>query len=80
VQSRKTSAAQLRATAKYNLKTYETISARSERSERLNDLLEIGAGKAGQSKAAYILDTLRNRLQADGITPDMLPPLPDTTE
>lgn len=67
----------LEANKRYNNKTYETISARAIKTERLNDLLDLGATRAGMSKASYILETLRARLQRDGITRDQLPPLED---
>ena len=72
----KSSKARIAANARYRVKAYETISAQARREERLNDQLQMGADRAGQSKAAYILDTLRDRLQRDGITADDLPPLP----
>ena len=76
----KNSKARLDANNRYVVKTYETISTRARREERINDLVDIGAGKAGQSKQAYILDSILQRLDRDGITPDMLPPLPDPTD
>jgi len=72
----KTSQAQIKAAIKYKQKAYETISAPARREERLNEQLTIGAERAGVSKSTYILDTLRDRLQRDGITPADLPPLP----
>ena len=69
------SKAKLNAIHKYNQKTYETISTRARREDRVNDLVNIGADKAGQSKQAYILDSILQRLDRDGITPDLLPPL-----
>lgn len=74
---KKNSQARIEANNRYKLKTYETISTQAKRTERLNDQLTIGADRAGVSKSVYILDTLRDRLRADGITPDMLPPLPE---
>ena len=71
----KTSKAQIAAAGRYKVKTYETISFQSPRKDRLNELLTIGANRAGQSKAAYMLDSITDRLQRDGITPDLLPPL-----
>ena len=78
----KNSAARIKANAKYGSKTYELIGARARKEERLNERLEMGAARAGTSKASYILETLREKLDRDGITPDMLPPLPpsDQTE
>lgn len=73
----KTSQAQIKAAGKYRLKSYETISAPARREERLNEQLSIGATRAGVSKSTYILDTLRDRLRRDGITPADLPPLPE---
>lgn len=75
----KTSRAQIAAAGRYKVKAYETISAPARREERLNDQLTIGARRAGVSKSVYILDTLRDRLQRDGITAADLPPLPDDT-
>ena len=74
----KNSEARIKANGRYTVKTYETVSTRAKRMDRVNDLVEIAAGRAGQSKAAYILDAIRARLDADGITPDMLPPMDDT--
>lgn len=75
----KNSKARLDANNRYVLKTYETISTRARRTDRINELIDIGAARAGQSKAAYILDSITDRLQRDGITADDLPPLPDST-
>ena len=72
----KNSDARIKANGRYRLKAYETISAPARREERLNEQLTIGAERAGVSKSTYILDTLRDRLQRDGITPADLPPLP----
>ena len=72
----KTSPAQIAAAGRYKVKAYETISAPARREERLNELLTIGATRAGVSKSVYILDTLRDRLHRDGVTADDLPPLP----
>ena len=71
----KNSQARIAANNRYKNKVYETISFQSPRPDRLSEQLSIGAEKAGISKAAYIADTLRDRLQRDGITPDLLPPL-----
>ena len=73
----KTSKAQIKAAGKYRLKSYETISAPARREERLNEQLTIGAQRAGVSKSVYILDTLRDRLNRDGITIADLPPAPE---
>lgn len=75
----KNSQARIKANGRYTIKTYETISTRARREDRINDLVDIGAARAGQSKAAYILDSITDRLQRDGITADDLPPLPDNT-
>lgn len=72
----KASKARIEANARYRVKAYETVSAQARRSERMNELIEIGAGRAGQSKSAYVLESIRDRLQRDGITADDLPPLP----
>ena len=70
------STAKIKANGRYTVKTYETISTRARREDRVNDMIDIGAARAGQSKAAYILDSITDRLQRDGITPADLPPLP----
>ena len=77
----KNSQARIKANGRYTVKTYETVSTRARREDRINDLIDIGAARAGQSKAAYILDSITARLRADGITAADLPPLPeDQTE
>lgn len=78
----KNSQARIKANGRYTVKTYETISTRARRADRVNDMVDMGAAKAGQSKQAYILDSILQRLDRDGITPDMLPPPPpsDQTE
>lgn len=76
----KNSAARIKANAKYGGKTYELIGARARKTERLSDQLDIAATRAGTSKAAYILDAIRARLQADGISADDLPPLDDKND
>ncbi len=73
----KNSQARIAANNRYKNKVYDTISFQAPRTERLNEQLNAGAARAGTSKAGYILDTLRARLAADGITPDMLPPVDD---
>lgn len=72
----KASKARIAANARYRVKAYETISAQARRSERMNELIDIGAGRAGVSKSTYVLDSVRDRLNRDGITAADLPPLP----
>lgn len=72
----KNTASKIAANNRYKVKTYETISFQAPRKDRLNELLTIGAARAGVSKAVYMSDTIHDRLQRDGITPADLPPLP----
>ena len=72
----KNSRAKLDANNRYVVKTYETISTRAKRTDRVNDLIDVAATRAGQSKAAYILDSIMDRLHRDGITAADLPPIP----
>lgn len=64
----KASEARIRANSKYNRKAYETIQVRAKKDERLGELLNVGAARAGVSKAAYIVDAIKARLEEDGIT------------
>lgn len=66
------SKAQSRASRKYNDKTYEIITCRSRKTDKLNDLLDIASEKAGISKASYIIDAIRAQLEKDGISINML--------
>ena len=66
------SEAKKRANARYNVRTYETVSARALKSERMNDRITAAAAKAGESRAGYILSAIRARLDADGVTLESL--------
>ena len=68
----KNSAAKLAASNRYVVRTYETISTRARRTERVNDLIERAAAMHGETKAAYVLHAIRARLDADGVTLDSL--------
>lgn len=76
----KNSKARLEANNRYVVRTYETISTRARRTDHINDLVDIAAKRAGQSKAAYILDSITDRLRREGITADDLPSPDDDME
>lgn len=69
----RSSEARLRATAKYNSKTYEKVSFDSRKEYRLTELVNYAAKKKGVSKAQYIENAIQSQLAHDGITIDMLP-------
>lgn len=58
---------------RYLAARYEIVSIKTKRTDRINDRLDLAAQRAGTSKRDYILSTLIARLDADGITLDMLP-------
>lgn len=58
---------------RYLAARYEIVSIKTKRTDRINDRLDLAAQRAGTSKRDYILSTLLARLDADGITLDMLP-------
>lgn len=58
---------------RYLAARYEIVSIKTKRTDRINDRLDLAAQRAGTSKREYILSTLLARLDADGITLDMLP-------
>lgn len=70
------SKAKIAANSRYNAKTYDVLSIRVQKAERINDLLDAAIMGKDISKAAYILGAIRDRLRVDGITIDTLP---DTT-
>lgn len=65
--------AQLRAKNKYNRRVYETIAFRSLRDDRLNEQIALAAERAGISRAQYMLEAIRARLDVDRITIESLP-------
>ena len=64
------SKAKLAANNKYLAKTYESIAVRSPKDQRLGDRLRIAATRNGINKREYILNALKDRLEADGVTVD----------
>lgn len=58
---------------RYLAARYEIVSIKTKRTDRINDRLDLAAQRAGTSKREYILSALLARLNADGITLDMLP-------
>lgn len=65
-------AAQNRATQKYHAEHMEIVTFRTQKSERFNDLVSAAAKQSGQSKAQYMHDAIKTRLDDDGITLDSL--------
>ena len=65
--------AQNRATQKYHAEHLEEVKCRAQRSERINARMAHAAKLRGISKAQYMLDAIRARLDADGVTLDSLP-------
>lgn len=70
----KNSRARLDANNRYIKKNMEIVTFRAQKTERLNDLISHAAHLRGISKAQYMLDAIRARLDADGVTIDTLPP------
>ena len=68
-----TSKAQIRANVEYN-RRHDSITIRPDK--EIGARIRRAASISGQSVQAYILDTLRARLQADG----QLPPVPAPTD
>ena len=66
--------AQNKATQKYIAANMEEIRFRAYKRERLNDLIRSAADRRSISKAAYMQDAIKARLDADGVTLDTLPP------
>lgn len=67
---------------KYLAATYEIVSIKTRKDEHVNERLVMGAKKAHISKRQYILSTLLERLNADGIPmiPDSNVSSPTSTE
>ena len=71
------SKAKIQANSRYNQRKYDVLSIRVDKTERINELLDIVKRKTGQSKAEYILGAIQARLQSDNVTLDTLPPRDD---
>lgn len=67
------------ANRKYDSKTYEYISTRSRKEDRRSELIAIAASRQGIGSALYIRQAIDAALDRDGIGPDDLPPIDDTT-
>ena len=61
-----------RANAKYQKKTYDTITFVSRREDLLREQIDIASARNKQSKTQYIIGAIRVQLDKDGITPDMV--------
>jgi hypothetical protein len=70
------SKAKIAANARYNLKKYDVISFRASKDESINQRIDDTIQGTGTSKAAFILDAIRAKL--DGPQPGQAPH-PDTT-
>lgn len=71
------SKAKVAANARYNVKTYDVISFRVQKSENINQRIDDAIQGTNTSKAAFILDAIRAKL--DGPQPVQAQPQPDTT-
>lgn len=65
------SKAKVAANARYNVKTYDVISFRVQKSENINQRIDDAIQGTNTSKAAFILDAIRAKL--DGPQPDTTP-------
>lgn len=63
-----------KASQRYNSAHMEIITCRAYKRERINERLAQAAKLHATTKAAYMLDAIRARLDADGVTLDSLPP------
>ena len=61
---------QLEANNRHLAAYYESIAIRARKDERIGDRLKIAASRKGTSKRDYILNALRDALDADGVTVD----------
>lgn len=68
------SQAQNKATQKYHALHMDEIRFRVQKRERIGERLAIAARKHATTKAAYMLEAIRARLDADGVNLDSLPP------
>ena len=57
----------LAANNRYLAARYEIVSIKTKRTDRMNDLLDLAARRAGTSKREYIISALLARLEVDGI-------------
>ncbi len=72
--------AQRRAQNKYRAKSYDQINYRVSKEERLKQRIHIASQLTGVSSTQYVLDAIRAKLEADGVTLDSLPPEEVPTE
>lgn len=52
---------------RYNTKTYDTIKALAKKEDKLPARIELASRKREISKAQYIIEAIKQRLQEDGI-------------
>ena len=67
-------AAQNKATQKYQAANMEQLRIWTYRAEHMKDLVKVAADRAGVGQMEYMRDAIRARLDADGVTLDSLPP------
>ena len=53
---------------RYLAARYEIVSIKTKRTDRINDLLDLAATRAGTSKRGYIISALLAKLEADGVS------------
>lgn len=57
----------------YNKNAYDQIKFVSRKEDKLKDRIEAAANIHGVTASKYMIQAIEKQLQADGITPDMLP-------
>lgn len=77
---KKNTDARIKANNRYNVKTYDQLRCNYRKEYRLNELVELAANNAKISKAEYMIIAIRAKLDADGITIDMLPDISEGSE
>lgn len=65
---------QRQAQNRYKSKSYDQINYRAPKQERLKQRINIASRLTGVSSAQYVLDAVRAKLEADGVTLESLPP------
>ena len=67
---KKNSDARIKANARYNDKAYDVLSIRVQKAERINERIDNAIQGTGISKAAFILDAIRAKLDSTQAPPD----------
>ena len=61
------SKAKIQANSRYNVRKYDVLSVRVDKSESINSLLDKATAATGESKAKYVLTAIKQRMAIDGI-------------